>query len=460
MNDTATQRRPRRPEWIVVRAFGVAILVGAALLCLPIASASGRWTHPLDALFTATSATCVTGLIVVDTGAHFSPFGHSVILCLIQMGALGIMTLGTFLLVLIGRRLSVQGEFVLMDSLGHERIRGLKPLLATTILYTILFETVGAALLGRRLFTHHGYTVNQAVRHGIFHSISAFCNAGFSLHADSLIGWRQDPVLMLTVMALIVLGGLGFLVLYNLSSIRFWRRDRLRRGRLSLHTKIVLSSSGLLLLIGWIGFLALEARYSLADMTWLDKMVAALFHSVSPRTAGFNVIDMANVHPPASLLTMLLMFVGGSPSSTAGGIKTTTFVVLVLTVVAMVRGREETELHGRTIPARAVREALSIFLLSLLCVVAFFGVLLLTEHVAAPSPYLSGADALLFETVSAFGTVGLSMGVTPTLSAIGKLCIIICMFIGRLGPMAIALVIGARDLGQSVRYPEEDVVVG
>jgi len=453
------KRRPH-PEWIAVKAFALAILLGTALLCLPLASRDGRWQDPLTALFTATSATCVTGLIVTDTAATFSGFGQLVILGLIQLGGLGIMTLGTFFLVLAGRRLSMNHEFVLTDALGHERHRGIKPLLLRAVGFTLLFETVGAAVLAWRFASEYGMRTPTAVYHSVFHSISAFCNAGFSLYEDSLMGLRTDKVVVLTVAALVVLGGIGFLVLYNLSSLKLWRRDRLVRGRLTLHSRVVLMSTAVLLAVGALLFLGLEWNVSLRSLTWPDKLCCSLFQSVTPRTAGFNVVDMAAVKPASRFLTVALMFIGGSPSSTAGGVKTTTLIVLILAVTAMIRGREETEVRHKAVPRRIVREALSIFLLSLLGVCAFFAIMLVTEQSTLLTRGPCSPDAILFEVVSAFATVGLSTGITAELTSLGKLCIIACMFIGRLGPLTMALIIGSRDVMQTLRYPEEEVVVG
>jgi trk system potassium uptake protein TrkH len=458
MNDVRTRRI--EPEWIVVKAFAATILVGTLLIALPWSSAGGKWTDPLTAFFTATSAVCVTGLSVVDIGTTFSLFGQVVIVVLIQAGGLGIMTLGTFLLVLVGRRLSVENEFVLMDSLGQEGIRGLRALVLKAVTFTVLIELAGAVILGWRLWAAHGYRPVEAAYSGVFHSISAFCNAGFSLYRDSLAGLRRDSAILATVACLIVVGGLGFLVLHNLSSIRFWRRDLLARGRMSLHTKIVLATSAVLIVLGTLTFLVLEHNGTLAGLSWKDKAVCSLFQGTVPRTAGFSAVNLGQVKPATLFSTMGLMFIGGSPGSTAGGVKTTTLVVLILTVVAMIRGRAETDLWNRTIPNDVVREALTVFWMSVLCVGVVFGVLLLTEQPGLLAKGISSSDALLFETVSAFGTVGLSTGITPDLSVGGKLMIILCMFIGRVGPVSLVLKMGARDFVRSVRYPEEEVVVG
>ncbi|MBN1670783.1 MAG: Trk family potassium uptake protein [Kiritimatiellae bacterium] len=453
--------RQQRPEWIPVKAFALTIVAGMVLLMLPFSSRTGRWTDPLTALFTATSATCVTGLIVVDTGSYFSEFGQVVILCMMQLGGIGIMTMGTLLLILVGRRLSQRDEFVLMDSLHTRRVKGVKSLLGHALFFALVCEAAGTAILTRRLVAVHGYAFNRALYYALFHAISAFCNAGFSLYPDSLTGLRTDQTSMLTVVALIVIGGLGFLVLHNLSHLRWWRRNRVQRGKLTLHSRIVLNTTLFLIVTGWIFFLVLEWNHTLRALHWSDRIGAALFQSVTPRTAGFNVVDMGAVKSSTLFLTMVLMFVGGSPGSTAGGIKTVTVVVMLATVGAMIRGREDTCLYGRSISMRVVREAVSISILAVCFLLLFFGLLLVTEQFTLLADGQGGTpDQILFETISAIATVGLSTGITAKLSVLGKLCIIACMFIGRLGPMTIALIIGKKAVSQVIRFPEEEVVVG
>jgi trk system potassium uptake protein TrkH len=459
MNAISKARRVK-PEWVVVRAFAAAVLAGALVLCLPFCSRSGAWTPPLTALFTATSATCVTGLSVVDIADHFSRAGQWVILGMIQVGGLGIMTFGTFLLIAVGRRLGLQEEFVLINSMGFDRIRGLPSLLKRAFFFTVLFELAGTAIVATRLHGWHGFPLPEALYSAFFHSVSAFCNAGFSLQPESLILWREDPVILLTLAALVVLGGIGFLVLHDLSSIRFWRRDLIKRGRLALHTRIVLKTSAILIVAGWALFAWFEWGRTLAPLGMADKAVVALFHSVTPRTAGFNAVDMALVHPATLWVTLMLMFIGGSPCSTAGGIKTTTIAVLFRVALAMITGRREVESHGRTIPAKAVREGLAIFMLSAALVAVAFIALLLIENPPVLSASASAADELLFEAVSAFATVGLSTGITPFLSEAGRLVIILLMFIGRVGPLTLTLTLGRRGVRQAVRFPEEEVIVG
>ncbi len=449
-----------RPELVAVKAFAITILAGAFLLAIPFANSEGKLIDPLTALFTSTSATCVTGLTVVDTGSTFSLFGQLVILCLIQMGGIGIMTLGTFLLTLVGRRLKVENEFVILDALGHKYPHRLKEILLHAVIFTFTLELIGAVILTHRLTAQHGYPLFSAIYYSVFHAVSAFCNAGFSLYPDNLICLRTDKVVILTIAFLVILGGFGFIVLHNFSCIKIWRRDRIKRGRFSLHTRIVLTASAILILFGWIVFTLLEWNNSLAQLSWLDKITCGLFQSITPRTAGFNVVDIAQIKPQTRFMTLLFMFIGGSPASTAGGIKTTTIAVLAFTVWTMIKGRHETVIGDKTIPATIVREAITIFMLSISCVLVFFSVLLTTEHPWIKSLHPVSTDALLFEIVSAFGTVGLSTGITPYLSAAGKLCLVICMFIGRLGPLSIALIIGTRDPNQILHYPEEHVVVG
>jgi trk system potassium uptake protein TrkH len=457
MNHSAKQSRP---EWIGVKAFGVAIVTGAILLCLPVSSAEGRWTSPLVSLFTATSATCVTGLTIVDTGSYFSRFGQIVILCLIQAGGLGIMTLSTVLLVAVGRRLSLHEEIALGGSLGRQSGNGLRRLLFGAMFLTVFAETAGGMVLYWRLITQHNMPQNDAAYSAAFHSISAFCNAGFSLYPDSLCRFRSDSVFLLVMAVMIVLGGLGFIVLDNLVSLSPWSRNRIRRGRISLHSRIVLAASALLICAGAVFFLVMEWHGVLSDMSIGEKTSVSLFQAVTPRTAGFNVVETGDLCPSTFFFTLTLMFIGGAPGSTAGGIKVTTVVIMVLTMATMASGRRQTVLYGRAVSEHVTREAISIFVLALACVAACFQLLLLTEHGDFVSGGAINSDELLFETVSAFGTVGLSTGITSALSAPGKLVLIFCRFVGRLGPMTIALLIGRKGVAGVATYPEEAVIVG
>lgn len=443
----------------MVRGFAAVILVGAALLSLPVASRTGTWTSPLTALFTSVSATCVTGLTVVDVGMHFSLFGQGILLALIQLGGLGIMTFSTFLLVLVGRRLGIDSEFVLMDSLGYAKVRGLPSLLRRVVWFTLALELAGALVVGLRLMMG-GLAPERAFYHGLFHAVSAFCNAGFSLYPENLMAVRNDSAILLTLAALVVLGGLGFLVLYDLSALRFWLRNRVQRGRIGLHTQIVLRASGLLVAVGAVAFALLEWDGVLAGLSTPRRLLFSLFQGITPRTAGFNVVDITALQPATFFMTMTLMFIGGSPCSTGGGVKTTTVVVLFMVMRSFLRGRHDVEIHGRRVKEAVVREALTIVLVGIVVVFVGFYALTITEAPALAARSFRAADELLFEVVSAFGTVGLSAGVTPQLSPAGRVIIMVVMFVGRLGPLTMALLIARRGVRQVTRYPEGDVVVG
>lgn len=450
--------RVARPEWVVIRTFLLIIAAGALLLMLPAAHPGGRWMDPVTALFTATSAACVTGLSVADTGADFSLFGQLVILALIQAGGIGVMTLAAFLLLAVGRRASMLEENVMLSTLGLDRAAGLTLVLRKTVLFTLLFEAVGTAVLAWR-FSAHGMALPRAVYVGLFHAVSAFCNAGFSLFPDSLIGFRQDPWIVLTLAALLVSGGLGFLVWHELSALKFWR-IRTLRGGLSLHTRMVLMASAVLTAIGIGSFLFVEWNGTLAELSVPHRLLAAGFQGVTSRTAGFNLVPMDQVAPPTLFMTIGLMFIGGAPCSTAGGIKVTTVVVMVLTLTTMLRGRRDITFSNRTLPESVMREAIAISTLGVFQVLAGFGLLLLTEDLTRFVGRFGAVDALLFEAVSAFGTTGLSTGITPRLSVIGHLVLTGMMFLGRLGPMTLASAIGRKGVQQRIRYPEEDVVLG
>lgn len=450
------KRQSRSPQWTLVNAFLAVILAGTLLLCHPVSSASGKSINPFDALFTATSATCVTGLSVVDIGSLYSLFGQIVILALIQVGGIGIMTFGTFMLILLGKRMSVRSESVLSTAFGEGKSISILSLLRNTVFFSVIIEGIGAIVLAWRHW-EAGFSPLRAAYFGIFHSISAFCNAGFSLFPDNLIAVHQDPVYILTVALLIVSGGVGFLVLHNLSHYKFWERNRLKCGRVSAHSRMVLQTSLALIIIGALLYGAQEWEHALASRSTSEKCLGALFQSVSTRTAGFNVVAMTEQTEPSRFLTMALMFIGGSPGSTAGGIKTTTLLVLILTIISMIRSRNATLYGVRAIPDTIVREAIAIFLLGSFFVAGIFGLLLLTEM---PPTGGCAAFPLLFETISAFGTVGLSLDLTPQLSALGRLLIIVAMFVGRLGPLTIVLIVGSSGRSDHIHYPEEEVVVG
>jgi trk system potassium uptake protein TrkH len=455
-------RKRMSPPKVVAISFLAAILVGSLLLELPFATSSGKSLPYVDALFTATSATCVTGLIVKDTGKDFSIFGQVVILVLIQAGGLGIMTMSTFFLLIFGRRLSLRDHMAVRTSLGEKGIQNTGQLVKYA-----LFITGGAELLGAIVLFWGFYwgtaqmSLGKAAYHAVFHAVSAFCNAGFSLYSTSLRG--KEPLVVMTVALLIILGGLGFLVLYNIPKFRFWRKDRVTRGRLSLQSKLVLAATLSLLAVGCIAFLILEWNTDeVAGQPFLKRVMHSFFCSVTPRTAGFNTIRYSDMSSPGLLLTMLLMFIGASPGSTGGGIKTCTFVVLLATSYAIMRGKNNVVLFNRTLPYRVVQEAIAVALISLLFISVIAIALSVSERNAEGWPECqSGYVArTLFEVFSAFGTVGLTTGITPYLGIAGKLIITLTMFVGRIGPLALALTVAGREVTSSVKYPEETVMIG
>ncbi len=448
---SSPRRRAPSPPQIVVLSFVMAILTGAVLLSLPVATKSGESIGFLNAFFTATSATCVTGLVVVDTGTAFSLFGQIVILLLIQVGGLGIMTMTAFLYLLVGRRIGLRGRILIQESLGQDNLSGIVRLVRSIFLFTMLAEAAGAVLLTLRFSVD--MPAGQAAYFGIFHAVSAFCNAGFDLlgsvfgEYSSVIPYASDPTVMLTISGLISVGGLGFLVLRNL-------RDRRREGRLLLHTRVVLRTTALLLAAGTVAFFVLEYANpdTLGRLPLHGKILSSWFHSVTPRTAGFNSLPVNLMGEAALFLTIMLMFVGASPGGTGGGIKTTTAWVIYRSVVATVRGEQEIDAEGRSVPRDLVNRALAIGAISLALVLTVTSILLVSERARLME--------CLFETMSAFGTVGLTMGLTPKLTALGRLIIALTMLAGRVGPLTMAVSLATHKDQTAVHFPEERVLVG
>jgi len=455
------ERRRVNPPKVVAVSFITAILAGSLLLELPFATSSGRSLRYIDALFTATSATCVTGLTVKDIGKDLSWFGQLVVLLLIQMGGLGIMTMSTFFLLIFGRRISLRDSITVRTSLGGRDIRSTADLIRRALLLTFGIELLGAAILFWRFrYGTEELAAGRAAYHAIFHSVSAFCNAGLSLYSSSLVG-KEWPV-VITMACLIILGGWGFLVVYNIGNLRFWKKDRLVRGRLSLQSRVVLWATGVLLALGFISFLILEWNEGMRGQSPGQRLLSSFFCSVTPRTAGFNTISYDQMSSPGHLVTMFLMFIGASPGSTGGGIKTCTFVVLLATSYAIMRGQSSVVLFKRTVPNRVVQEAIAVALISLLFVCAAVMALTVSERPSEEWPPCESGSVVrtAFEVMSAFGTVGLSTGITPYLSVPGKAIIILTMYVGRIGPLALALLVAGREVGPSVEYPEEAVMIG
>jgi len=446
------QRRPLSPPQVLAISFGGLILLGSALLSLPHASATGVPLAPVDALFTSTSAVCVTGLIVVSTPDALSLFGQIIVLVLVQAGGLGYMTLSTVVAVVIGKRMSITERLALKEALNLESMEGLVRFALTVFRVTAAFELAGAVLLSWRWWDEFGPA--RALYLGLFHSVSAFNNAGFSLFSTNLAAYRGDPVVNLTVAALVVCGGLGFLVLTELARFRRW-------VLLSLHTRVVVIATSLLLAGGTVAVFALERSNPLtlgplgSGAAWL----AAFFQATTTRTAGFNTIDIGSLTHPTLFLMMALMFIGAAPGGTGGGIKVSTLAVTVVALWATVRGRTEAVLFKRRLPQELVARAFFISLIAFLALnVAAATVLIAEEQTLLPA---------LFETTSAFGTVGLSMSapdavtsLSGTFGAGGRLLIAAMMFMGRVGPLTLAVAVVGRRPAERVRYPEGKVLIG
>ncbi|MCK5554176.1 MAG: potassium transporter [Deltaproteobacteria bacterium] len=443
------------PERTLILSFLIMILIGTCLLSLPHA-ARAKTTSFIDALFTATSAVCVTGLIVVDTGGFYSQFGQVVILILIQVGGLGIMTFSVFFYLLLGRSIGFRDRRIIQDTFSQFPIRNIYALLKSVFIYTIVIESVGALLLFVGWIDY--FPPMTALYFSLFHAISAFCNAGFSLFSDSFVGFQNNVLVNLSITSLIILGGMGFIVLKEIFDIGLRRTTTLR---ISLHSKVVLTTTAALLVLGTLLIFFIERNGSLLNFPLGEKILISYFQSVTSRTAGFNTIPMIGLSNATCFMLIILMFIGASPGSCGGGIKTTNLATLVSLAVNRYKGRERANLFRRTIPHETVARSISIILASILAVTIIAILLLVTQlgdlsHAESRGLFLE----YLFETVSAFGTVGLSMGVTTKLDSAGKLIIIAMMLLGRLGPLTLAFAMARRVREGEVRYAEENIIVG
>lgn len=448
------RRRPLSPSQYLTLSFLGIIAVGGALLALPLAAAEGRHVAVIDAFFMSVSAVCVTGLAAVDVATDLSMFGKVVLLLLIQAGGLGYMTVSTVLVVALGRTVTLQERITLQEALNAQDMEGLVRFAGTVLKLTLAFELTGALILALWWMSSMG--VGAAVWYGLFHAVSAFNNAGFALWSDNLMSSRGDVVVNLVITVLIIAGGLGFFVWAELLS-----RHR-RTVKLSVHTRLVLAATGALLVGGTVMLLALEWNNprTLAGLPFGEKLLAAWFQSVTTRTAGFNTVDIGAMTVPSLFVMMGLMFIGASPGSTGGGVKTSTFSITLAALWATVRGENDTVIFKRRLAPELVAKAFFVSLIAFVTMNSVAWVLLLTE----------GRDLLktLFETTSAFGTVGLSMGesgapvsLSAFFSPFGKFLIMLMMFIGRLGPLTLAIAVARRSAAQAkIRYPEGKILVG
>ncbi len=440
---------------IILLSFLGAILLGSVLLSLPISAASGKPTPYVDALFTATTATCVTGLVVVPTVVHWSLFGQIVILLLIQIGGLGIITVMAGLSLLLQRKIGLADSVLIQDAFNLNSLSGLGPFVKKVIIGTFVIEAIGALLYMLVFIPEYGA---KGIWISVFNAVSAFCNAGIDIIAeDSLVAYVNNPLINLVTCALIVIGGLGYIVWWDI--LRVFRQARHKRGGplryLTLHSKIVLISTAVLIIGGAVLFLLFEYNNpaTIQGLTIWQKIQAALFQSVTTRTAGFFTIPQDGLTNASALLSLLLMFIGGSPVGTAGGIKTVTFTVLLAAAAAAVNNRNEVVLCGRTIPKAAVHKAIGVACTS--AAIAFISTLALAYATDAP------ALDILYETVSATATVGLSRALTPTLNTLGRLIITATMYLGRVGPISLAVAFAfKKDADNNIKMPTEDVRIG
>ncbi|MEV0196314.1 potassium transporter TrkG [Nonomuraea sp. NPDC050691] len=440
--------RFHHPAQVIVVGFAAVVLIGTALLALPIATESGEAAGLLTALFTSTSAVCVTGLVVVDTGTHWSAFGEGVIAGLIQVGGLGIMTLATLFTILVAGRLGLRARIFAQAETKTLSMADLRHVVRKVVVFSLVCEAAAAVVLTGRFLIGHGEPFGRAVYLGVFHAVSAFNSAGFALWPDNLMRFVADPWICLTVAVTVIVGGLGFPVVFEL--LRAWRRP----GRWSVLTRVTVGVTLILLVGGTLVFLAAEwdNPRTLGALDGQAKVLAAFFTAVMPRTAGFNGLDLAGMYPTSWLATDLLMFIGGGSAGTAGGIKVTTFGLLAFVIWAELRGEREVTVGHRSLPQSTQRQAISISLVSVaLVAVSTYALLALTPH---------SLDQVLFEAVSAFGTVGLSTGVTTDIPPAGQVLLVLLMFVGRTGPLTLGSALALKDRTRRFQLPEERVIVG
>lgn len=436
------------PPQVIILVFFTLIWIGAVLLMLPISVKEGHSISFIDALFTSTSAICVNGLVVLDTGTTFSMFGQVIIMIWIQLGGLGFMTFGVVVAIMLGKRIGLKQRLVLQQSTNAFSAGGLVKLALYMACIAVFFELLGALILTLRSYADMGW--GQASYYGLFHSISAFNNAGFSLWSDSLSAVVGDPVVNVTVILLFVLGGLGFIVIIEIAQKRSWRN-------LSLHSKVVLMATALLLGAGFLVIFLLELwnPATFGQLSGSERLFAALFQGATPRSAGFNSIEIGHMLAASQFFIIILMFIGAASGSTGGGIKVNTLFVLILATISTFRGGGQVHAFDRKISQETIMRALAVVMSSLAAVLLIALLLTISEGVLEDR-FLE----ILFEATSAFSTTGLSMGMTSTLSSAGKIIVCFAMFAGRLGPLTLAFALSQRKRSSRLGYPEDHVLIG
>ncbi len=449
-------RRNLTPVQIVVLSFIGVILIGAILLSLPFASKSGTYTNFLTSLFTSTSATCVTGLVVVDTFDHWSLFGQAIIILMIQIGGLGYMTIATFFLLFSGRRITLRQRFALKEGFNVYKLSGIVSLTRVVFFYVASLEFVGAVILTFRFLKEVNFP--RALWMGLFHSVSSFCNSGMDILGGfkSFTGFVNDITINLVVMGLIVFGGIGFYVVAEVfSAIKEWLKEGTRR-KFTLHTKIAFKFTLFLILLGAFILLLIEWNNpnTMGVLPIRGKILSAFFQSITPRTAGFNTLNIASLRPASQLLIILLMFIGGSPGGTAGGVKTTTFFIFFMLILSSFKQRTYVTAMGRSFKLNTLRKA--IFIITFAIFIILFSTFLILINQGNEFTFMQ----VLFEVTSAFGTVGLTPGITPSLSNFSRVVIIATILVGRIGPLSFVLSIATRVKKKLPQLPEEEVAVG
>jgi trk system potassium uptake protein TrkH len=441
------------PARIFVLSFAGVIITGAILLWFPFSATKGNLRF-VDALFTSTSGVCVTGLVVVDVGKDLSTLGQVITIFLFQIGGLGIITFSTVFFVLMGRGISFKGRDIVQSTFLHTPRRDFIVIAKAVLVFTFIIESLGTLLLFIRF--SNDFPIGTALYHAVYNAISAFNNCGYSLFSDNLMGYQGDPIVNLTIMGLIVLGGIGFIVQYEvLSKLRGIQK------KLSVHSKIVIITTSVLILSGAILFYVFERNHIIKDVPVQNKILASFFQSVTPRTAGFNTVDIGLLTNATILLMIVLMFIGASPGSTGGGVKTTSAALLVMMIWNRLKGNEEVNIFNRTVPREIMSRTISIIFASAFSVAIITSVLLIFGEGKLPQTESRHFFVeYLFDTVSAFGTVGLSMGITPKLNDLQKYALILMMFVGRVGPLTLAFSLSRSTGGKGLTYAEEGVMVG
>lgn len=442
--------RPSPPQVLVI-GFAIIIFIGAFLLTLPIASTDGNSLPFIDALFTATSATCVTGLVVVDTGTHFTTFGQIVIIFLIQIGGLGFMSMATLIAFVLKKKISFKERLLLKEALNQETVEGIVRLFRKVLYYSLSIQAIAAILFTLRWSYDLGFT--KALYYGVWHAVSFFNNAGFDLFGSvtgqfsSLTGYASDLLTNVVTMLLIILGGIGFIVLSDLIDFK-------KIKQFTLHSKVVLSMTSFLIVFGAIVIFIFEFTnpLTMGPLQFGGKILTSFLQSVTPRTAGVNTLNITDLRQATQFFIIILMFIGASPGSTGGGIKTTTFAILIGAMIAMIRGKEDIVFFRFRLGKERILKAITLTMIALFLVIFVSMVLSTTEDVA----FLK----ILFEVTSAFGTVGLSMGITPNLTSIGKVMISLTMFAGRLGPITLAYALQPKQEKELFRYTEGKITIG